>query len=102
MDTDALYLIAHKMRGQVALDVALRFAIGDEDVWMIPTSGHRAYPFEYKPLAPMLGNMTKSGEEWATLRDHYPKPARYTLRERVVRNLVRMCLRSLAGARSAA
>ena len=102
MDTDAVYLISHRVRGELAFDVALRFKIGNEDVRMIPTSGHRAYPFEYKALAPMLGNMTKSGEEWATLRDHYARPARYTLRERLVRNLVRMCLRSLAGARSAA
>ena len=92
MDTDALYVIAHKVRGQVSFDVALRCVIGDEDVWFVPTSGHRAYPLEYKPLAPMLAGMTKSGEDWATLRDHYPKPARYTLRERLVRNFVRMCL----------
>ena len=102
MDTSALYLISHRVRGELHYDVALRFAIGNEDVWMIPTSGHRAYPFQWKALAPMLGNMTKSGEDWATLRDHYPKPARYTLRERLVRNLVRMCLRTLAGAQSAA
>ena len=100
MDTDALYVIAHKVRNEVAFDVALRFKIGNEDVWMIPTSGHRAYPFQWKALAPMLGGMTESGEEWATLRDHYPKPARHTLRERLVRNLVRMCLRSLASARA--
>jgi len=40
----------------------------------------------------MLAGMTESGEDWATLRDNYPKPARYTLRERLVRNFVRMCL----------
>ena len=92
MDTDALYLISHRVRGELAYDVAVRFAIGDEDVWMVPTSGHRAYPFQWKALAPMLSEMTKSGEDCAKLRDHYPKSARHTLRERLVRNFVRMCL----------
>jgi hypothetical protein len=38
------YLILHKVRGEPAFDVAVRIKIGDEDGWIIPTSGHRAYP----------------------------------------------------------
>ena len=39
------YLIAHLVRGEPAFDVAIRLQIGDEEGWIIPTSGHRAYPF---------------------------------------------------------
>jgi hypothetical protein len=37
-----LYLILHKVRGEPAFDVALELSPG---VWIIPTSGHRAYPY---------------------------------------------------------
>lgn len=40
-----LYLIAHRVRGQPAFDIATRIQIGDEEGWIIPTSGHRAYPY---------------------------------------------------------
>ena len=39
------YLIAHKVRGEAAFDVAIKFDFGDEEGWLIPTSGHRAYPY---------------------------------------------------------
>ena len=39
-----LYLILHKVRGEPAFDVAYPFKFGDEDGWLIPTSGHRAHP----------------------------------------------------------
>ena len=38
------YLILHKVRGEPAFDVADKLQIGDEEGWIIPTSGHRAYP----------------------------------------------------------
>jgi hypothetical protein len=38
------HLILHKVRGQPAFDVAEEIDIGDEKGWIIPTSGHRAYP----------------------------------------------------------
>lgn len=44
---EELFLILHKVRGQPAFDIAQRLAIGDEEWWIIPTSGHRAYPFQY-------------------------------------------------------
>lgn len=48
-----LHLIAHKVRGEAAFDVAIN--IGDEtgDLWIIPTSGHRAYPYWYAELGSM-------------------------------------------------
>jgi hypothetical protein len=40
---EALYLIKHRVRDEVAFDVALRVLLsGGEERWLIPTSGHRA------------------------------------------------------------
>lgn len=39
-----LYLILHKVRGEPTFDIACRLE-EDEDCWIIPTSGHRAYPY---------------------------------------------------------
>jgi hypothetical protein len=41
------HLILHKVRGEPAFDVAEKLEHpGDlDDIWIIPTSGHRAYPF---------------------------------------------------------
>lgn len=63
-----LYLIAHRVRSEPAFDVATRIECPeckqeDEDVigcaecdhlgfwWIIPTSGHRAYPWWDTPLS---------------------------------------------------
>jgi hypothetical protein len=68
---DALYLISHRVRGELAYDVALRILLsGGEERWLIPTSGHRAYPLAYKALAPMVESMTECGE-WGAVPDHY-------------------------------
>lgn len=45
-----LYLIAHKVCGELAFDVACRLQIGEEEGWIIPTSGWRAYPFWFTSL----------------------------------------------------
>jgi hypothetical protein len=63
-----LYLVAHKVRGEPAFDVAIRLICphcegqcGGEYIechecdslgfwWIIPTSGHRAYPYFDVPL----------------------------------------------------
>lgn len=48
-----LYLIAHRVRGEPAFDIAIMLDALDEDgdvVWLIPTSGHRAYPWWYIEL----------------------------------------------------
>ena len=42
-----LFLIAHKVRGEPAFDIAERIQIGDEEGWIIPTSGHRAHPYRH-------------------------------------------------------
>ena len=39
------YLIAHKVRGEPAFDIAIKMNMDGEDWWIIPTSGHRAYPY---------------------------------------------------------
>jgi hypothetical protein len=39
------FLILHKVRGEPAFDVAIQLQIGDKEGWIIPTSGHRAYPY---------------------------------------------------------
>lgn len=39
------YLILHKVRGAPTFDIAIQIQIGDEEGWIIPTSGHRAYPY---------------------------------------------------------
>jgi hypothetical protein len=45
------FLIAHKVRGEVAFDIAINLGSEtDGDLWIIPTSGHRAYPFWYCEL----------------------------------------------------
>lgn len=44
------YLIAHVVRGEPAFDIAIPLQIGDEEGWIIPTSGHRAYPYWQHPL----------------------------------------------------
>ena len=44
------HLILHKVRGEPAFDVAEKLQIGDEEGWIIPTSGHRAYPHMTWPL----------------------------------------------------
>ncbi len=50
-----VYLIAHKVRGEPAFDIAEQMEVempsGDIEVWWtIPTSGHRAYPFWHQPV----------------------------------------------------
>jgi hypothetical protein len=40
------HLILHKVRGEPAFDVAQQIAVNGELWWIIPTSGHRAYPYK--------------------------------------------------------
>ena len=44
------YLIAHLVRGEPAFDIAEQMEVGDEVWWIIPTSGHRAYPYRHWSL----------------------------------------------------
>lgn len=82
--SEELFLIAHKVRGEVAFDVAIQVQIGQELGWIIPTSGHRAYPFwnasmaNFRILHP-LGDGHNTNYPWDSLvppmpeglRDHY-------------------------------
>lgn len=75
-----LFLILHKVRGEPAFDVAA--CIGEDsdgEVWVIPTSGHRAYPYWLMPLK--IENVL--AEEARTLLPQMPDgwPDHYTLHE---------------------
>lgn len=86
------YLILHKVRSKPAFDIAIRMCGEDlpcqpncglfdgevcmareEDWWIIPTSGHRAYPYEIYPLTQF--NFTTPADlgeriHWISLPDH--------------------------------
>lgn len=72
-----LFLIVHKVRGEPAFDVAQRLPELDEDgeeAWIIPTSGHRAYPYGWMSLGKEFfefcpGMAKPMPEGWP---DHYP------------------------------
>jgi hypothetical protein len=74
------YLILHKVRGEPAFDIAEPLIIGDEEGWIIPTSGHRAYPITWWNMNEI--GIRKFGEDmchvlhndypdWLHLPDHY-------------------------------
>jgi len=52
-----LYLILHKVRGEPAFDIAQKIIIGSEEGWIVPTSGHRAYPAAAWPLSELEGDL---------------------------------------------
>ena len=75
MTDETLYLIAHKVRGQPAFDIAIQMQMDDEVWWIIPTSGHRAYPLLHWPLNDLIEcNTYEFSEAWADLPDHYWQP----------------------------
>jgi len=61
------YLIAHRVRGERAFDVA---ELDERGWWIIPTSGHRAYPFWHYRLADLFA-YDNVGQPPDDLRDHY-------------------------------
>jgi hypothetical protein len=65
-----LYLIAHKVRGEPAFDIAIKMG----DWWIIPTSGHRAYPYWHGTFMEELFHFGPYSlpEMPADLPDHYP------------------------------
>jgi hypothetical protein len=62
-----LYLIAHKVRGEPAFDIAVKMEMADGCWWIIPTSGHRAFPYWHCGFVPL-----ETGPMPADLPDHYP------------------------------
>lgn len=80
---DEPYLILHKVRGEPAFDIAIQLKIGDEDGWIIPTSGHRAYPqstWRLMELGNLQADTDRICKDWlADWPDHYgiiPEPSR--------------------------
>lgn len=56
MTDETPYLIVHKVRGKPAFDIAIQMQVvpDEESWWIIPTSGHRAYPFWHTSLEGVL------------------------------------------------
>jgi hypothetical protein len=99
--SDDLYLIAHKVRGEPAFDIAQHMTCpaceGTDDHcvscdgaghwWIIPTSGHRAWPYYSTRLDDVLiecagqyESVTYSIDEMPSdLRDHYTTVAEAAL-----------------------
>lgn len=68
MEND-LYLILHRVRRKAAFDVAKRMKIGNDDGWIIPTSGHRAYPYWWRAIEELpIPHQHSMPEDWP---DHY-------------------------------
>jgi hypothetical protein len=76
------HLVLHKVRGEPAFDIAELIEVGDEAWWIVPTSGHRAYPYKSWSLTEICArddNMYRSitnfkdpiPEDWP---DHYAAP----------------------------
>ena len=64
-----LYLIAHKVRGEPAFDIAIKMEMEDgEEWWIIPTSGHRAYPYWSQPMSKIIPDCPSMP---ASTPDHY-------------------------------
>lgn len=84
------YLIAHKVRGEPAFDIAIQmpcplcsdpphlFCTECDDQhywWIIPTSGHRAYPFWHQPLIVKYDEDNyhePDWEDWGPMPDNIP------------------------------
>lgn len=77
------FLIAHLVRGEPAFDIAIRLDQIDEDgdeVWIIPTSGHRAHPYWSDPLQWYVDEMCDVPPPPEGWPDHYPHSASPTPR----------------------
>jgi hypothetical protein len=90
------FLILHKVRGEPAFDIAERLS---DETWIIPTIGHKAYPWQYWALEDLadISDINEYGhpsypisfidELPADHRDHYvaaqPKLAAKRLAEKI-------------------
>lgn len=87
-DMKELFLILHKVRGEPTFDIAIRITNPDyvgEDMWIIPTSGHRAYPYQRWPMRTMWHHST-NGEYVPALVDPPPDwPDHYSVNDRPLR-----------------
>lgn len=79
-----LFLIAHKVRGAAAFDIATPLegtgtASDPGPWWIIPTSGHRAYPYAFFPLEGTI----KAAWLESTIANLPPElPDHYTMNDR--------------------
>jgi len=80
MSEETLYLVAHKVSGTPAFDVAIQMPMnvdGEEEIWwIIPTSGHRAYPYWSCELSQVddldiMHHLSQCPDPWP---DHYWQP----------------------------
>lgn len=92
--TDNLYLIAHKVRGEPAFDIAQHMTCpkcdatddhctacdGQGHWWIIPTSGHRAWPYWDAKLSDIDDTYDLSLGGASTLLEH-PGPMPPSLRD---------------------
>lgn len=64
-----MFIIAHKVRGELAFDVAIQMHVPalNETWWIIPTSGHRAYPLNTWEIA----NPFTDDLDLASVPEHY-------------------------------
>lgn len=71
--SDELYLIAHKLRGAPTFDIAIQMIMDDEVWWILPSTGHRAYPSAWQPLQTLLveGSPT-TYDKWCMLPADLP------------------------------
>jgi hypothetical protein len=77
------------VKGRPAIDVAQRYLLSNgRPLWLIPTSGHRAYPLRWMRLDESLA-LTLSAEELASVPDHYSHTRRKSLLARVLARLRR-------------
>ena len=78
MEPDDIYLILHKVAGETSFDIATPMEIPDRDgvMWIIPTSGHRAYPAMKWRLKNLLHENLEQllGQKLEGLPDHFPPP----------------------------
>src|SRR6266571_1229398 len=73
--TSPPYLILHKVRGKPAFDIAVKMEVECESDpgpwWMIPTSGHRAYPLKAWELSDLADTSDINDDGW------HDRPADY-------------------------
>lgn len=90
------FLILHKVRGEPAFDIAIRIGQdSDGPLWIIPTSGHRAYPFRTWNMTELEGDVGRGYWQWHLSQDHCKQldwknwPDHYAANDRPIRNEVK-------------
>jgi hypothetical protein len=66
------YIILHKVDGKPAFDVAHRLE-SDEEMWIVSTTGHRAYPYKNWPVESVFGGLHVGENYDLILPDGWPE-----------------------------